>query len=243
MQSETPMRKSGSAYLITERNRIRRMHERGSYDHKAVHTVLDAAMLCHIAYLVDEQLYCTPTLFWREGTHLYWHGSSASRMLRSQAGGLPVCVTVTHLDGLILARSGFNHSVNYRSAMCFGMARIVDDAEMKQRAVQAMVDRFYPGRTKLLRPVTARELKATTFMSMEIEQASVKIRAKGVADEKGDYALPIWAAVIPVRSVLGADERCPCVPPSVERPRGLDGFAPGRLLDVAVSEAYEAWTG
>ena len=120
-----------AAYPITPVNRLKRLHQRGAYDRATVHAILDAAALCHVAYVVDGQPYCTPTLFWREGDHLYWHGSSASRMLVSQSEGEPVCLTVSHLDGLVLARSGFNHSVDYRSAMAFGHARIVDDPDEK----------------------------------------------------------------------------------------------------------------
>ena len=120
-----------TAYPVTPVNRVKRLHERGAYDRATVHAILDAAALCHIAYVVDGQPYCTPTLFWREGDRLYWHGSSASRMLRDQSEGEPVCVTVSHLDGLVLARSGFNHSVDYRSAMAFGHARVVDDPDEK----------------------------------------------------------------------------------------------------------------
>ena len=117
-----------ASFPVSERNKVRRLHERGRYDKDGVYAVLDAAMLCHIAYVIDGQPYCTPTAFWREGDRLYWHGSSASRMLRRQKAGLPVCLTVTHLDSLVLARCGFNHSVDYRSAMCFGTAHLIDDA-------------------------------------------------------------------------------------------------------------------
>ncbi len=165
-------------------NRVKRLHERGAYDRATVHAILDAAALCHVAYVVDGQPYCTPTLFWREGDHLYWHGSSASRMLRSQSEGEPVCVTVSHLDSLVLARSGFNHSVDYRSVMAFGHARIVDDPDEKIRALRAMIDRFYPGRWATLRPATLQEIKATRVIGMTIEQASAKVRAKGIGDDE-----------------------------------------------------------
>jgi uncharacterized protein len=144
-------------------------------------------MICHIAYVIDGQPYCTPTAFWREDDHLYWHGSSASRMLRSQRDGLAVCLTVTHLDSLVLARCGFNHSVDYRSAMCFGTAHIIDEQAEKTAALDRMIDRFYPGRGKTLRTSTALELKATTVIGMVIETASGKIRSKGVGDEEEDY--------------------------------------------------------
>lgn len=223
-------------YPITPRNRVKRLHERGRYDHETVHAILDTAMLCHIAYVIDGQPYCTPTVFWREEDHLYWHGSSASRMLRSQKPGLPVCLTVTHMDSLVLARCGFNHSVDYRSVMAYGTAAIVDDAEEKARALSAMIDRFYPGRDATLRPSTTQELKATMLVGMKIEDASAKIRAKGVGDEEEDYALPIYAARIPVYQVLGATEPCPRLIPGVERPEGLAGFTEGRRLDEVMSE-------
>lgn len=225
-------------YPVSERNKVRRLHERGRYDHEAVHAVLDAAMLCHIAYVIDGQPYCTPTAFWREGEHLYWHGSSASRMLRAQGPGLPVCLTVTHLDGLILARSGFNHSVNYRSAMCFGTAHIIDDLAEKTRALDAMIDRFYPGRNATLRPGTAQELKATTVVGMKIDQASAKVRAKGVADDEDDLGLPIYAASIPVAQIIGVVEPCPHMPTDVPCPPGLTHFRPGRRLDELMTETF-----
>jgi hypothetical protein len=225
-----------TSYPVSERNKVRRLHERGRYDHASVHAILDAAMLCHIAYVIDGQPYCTPTAFWREGEHLYWHGSSASRMLRTQKPGIPVCLTVTHLDSLVLARCGFNHSVDYRSAMCFGRAHIIDDPEHKTRALDAMIDRFYPDRNATLRPSTAQELKATMVVGMQIEEASGKVRAKGVGDEEEDYALPIYAARFPVTQVLGAVEPCPRLPAGVPYPEGLSGFTPGRRLDELMLE-------
>jgi len=231
------------AYPVSERNKLRRLHERGRYDRASVHAVLDAAMIAHIAYVIDGQPYCTPTAFWREGDHLYWHGSSASRMLRAQRGGLPVCLTVTHLDSLVLARCGFNHSVDYRSAMCFGTARILEDAVEKARALDAMIERFYPGRAAELRPSTAQEMKATMVVGMEIEQASAKIRSKGVADEEEDYALPIYAARIPVRQVVGAAEPCPRMPAGVPFPAGLAGFEEERRLDEILLENQRRYAG
>lgn len=227
------------AFTVSERNRLRRLHERGRYDRASVYAILDAAMVCHIAYVIDGQPYCTPTAFWREGDHLYWHGSSASRMLRSQRNGLAVCLTVTHLDGLVLARCGFNHSVDYRSAMCFGKAQIVADPAEKSAALDRMIDRFYPERAATLRPSTELELKATTVVGMAIEQASAKVRSKGVGDEEGDYGLPIYAARFPVSMVIGEVEPCPRLLDGVERPDGLAGFTPGRRLDQIMREHHE----
>jgi uncharacterized protein len=229
-----------NAYPVTSINRVKRLHERGSYDHAKVHALLDASMLCHVAYVVDGQPYCTPTLFWREGTRLYWHGSSASRMLRNQSESEPVCLTASHLDSLVLARCGFNHSVDYRAVMAFGRARIIEEPEEKARALIAMVDRFYPGRTATLRESTKQEIKATRVIGMEIEQASAKVRAKGIGDEEEDYALPIYAERIPVHTILGAPEPCARLMPGVERPEGLEGYREGRKLDDAVAEAYRS---
>jgi nitroimidazol reductase NimA-like FMN-containing flavoprotein (pyridoxamine 5'-phosphate oxidase superfamily)/gamma-glutamylcyclotransferase (GGCT)/AIG2-like uncharacterized protein YtfP len=227
-----------SAYPVNDTNRVKRLHERGSYDRATVHAILDAAALCHVACVIDGQPYCTPTLFWREGDRLYWHGSSASRMLLNQSEGEPVCVTVSHLDSLVLARSAFNHSVDYRSVMAFGHARIVEDAEEKRRALAAMINRFYPERWETLRPATQQEIKATCVIGMAIEQASAKIRAKGVGDDEEDYALPVWAERIPVRTVLGAPEPCPRLVPGVERPARLAMYREGRGLGDALTEAH-----
>ncbi len=228
-----------NAFPVTERNRLRRLHERGRYDRAGVYAILDAAMICHIAYAIDGQPYCTPTAFWREGDHLYWHGSSASRMLRSQRDGLAVCLTVTHLDSLVLARCGFNHSVDYRSAMCFGTAHRVDDPAEKSAALDRMINRFYPDRAASLRPSTELELKATTVVGMTIEQAAAKVRSKGVGDEESDYALPIYAARFPVRVVIGEVEPCPRLLDGVARPPGLAGYTPGRRLDELMRENHE----
>ena len=227
-----------AVYPVTPVNRAKRLHERAAYDHATIHALLDASMLCHIAYVVDGRPYCTPTLFWREGTRLYWHGSNASRMLRNLSGGEPACLTVTHLDSFVLARCGFNHSADYRSVMAFGHARIVEEPAEKRRALVMMVDRFFPGRTAQLRASTQKEINATTVVMMEIERASAKIRAKGVADDDEDYALPLYAERLPVRTVIGAPEACPRLLPGVDRPHNLDGYRAGRPLEEAVTEAH-----
>lgn len=232
-----------ASFPTTSRNRVKRLHERGSYDHAAVFAVLDAGLLCHVAYTSDGQPYCTPTIHWREDDMLYWHGSSASRMLRNLRGGTPACLTVSHLDGLVLARSGFNHSANYRSAMCFGTARIIDEPDEKLKALAGVVDRFYPGRSETLRPISVQEAKATTVIGMRIEEASAKVRAKGVGDDEEDYGHPVWAGVIPVRMVVGAAEPCPRLLPGVERPQNLAGYAEGERLDRALTQAQLTYEG
>ena len=226
------------AYPVDARNRVKRRHDRGHYDHETVHRILDSAALCHVSYVVDGQPYCTPTLFWREGSRLYWHGSSASRMLRNLSKGEPACLTVTHLDSLVMARCGFNHSADYRSVLCFGTARLLQDAEEKRRALLMMVDRFFPDRTAGLRQTTDQETKATAVIWMEIEQASAKIRAKGVGDDEEDYALPIYAERLPVRTVIGAPEPCPRLMEGVTRGEDLQAYRPGRMLEEALREAY-----
>ena len=230
-----------AAYPVTPRNRVKRLHERGSYDRAAVYAILDAAMLCHVAYVIDGQPYATPTLFWRKGDTLYWHGSSASRMLRHLKAGTPACLTVAHLDGLVLARSGFNHSANYRSAMCFGTARLVEDPEEKIGALRDVVDRFYPGRSALLRPITQQEVKATTVIAMPIDDAAAKVRAKGVGDDEEDFDLPIWAGVIPVTTVLGAAETCPRLVDGVVKPETLSIFPMAGRLDAALLAGQAAY--
>jgi len=225
-------------YPVDQVNRVKRRHDRGFYDHDTVHKLLDAAILCHVSYVIDSLPYCTPTLFWREGTTLYWHGSSASRMLRNQSAGQPACLTVTHLDSLVLARCGFNHSADYRSVMAFGKARLVDDPAEKKTALVAMVDRFFPARTAELRQSTALEIKATSVVAMEIERASAKIRAKGVADDDEDYELPIYAERLPVRLVMGDPEPCPRLLAGVVRPDSLAGYHGGRVLEEALLESH-----
>lgn len=231
---------TASTYPVDKINRVKRRHDRGFYDHATVHALLDSAALCHVSYVVDGLPYCTPTLFWREGTTLYWHGSSASRMLRNLSQGQPACLTVTHFDSLVLARCGFNHSADYRSVMAFGQARLIEDQREKERALVMMVDRLFPGRTAQLRQSSTQEIKATSVVHMEIERASAKIRAKGVVDEDEDYPLPIYAERLPIRTVIGTPEPCPRLLPGVSRPANLDGYRAGRLLEEALSEAYAA---
>ena len=231
MSIETP-----GSFPVTPRSRLKRRHDRGAYDRATIYPVLDAGLLAHVAYVIDGQPFCTPTIHWRAGDVLYWHGSSASRMLRHLAAGTPACVTVSHLDSLVLARSGFNHSADYRSAMCFGTARLVTDAEAKRAALTALVDRFYPGRTAALRPVTPQEVKATAVVAMEIEEASSKIRDRGLVDDPADLGHPVWAGVIPVRTVLGPVADCPDLAPGTPRPEGLAAYREDRRLDAALLE-------
>jgi nitroimidazol reductase NimA-like FMN-containing flavoprotein (pyridoxamine 5'-phosphate oxidase superfamily) len=200
----------------TERVRLRRMHERGHFDAATIHGILDAMPLAHVGYVHEGQPYVTPTLQWREGDRVYWHGSSASRALRA-AKGAQVCLTVSIFDGFVMARSGMHHSINYRSVMILGEARKVTDPAEKEARLQTFVDGLFPGRWDMLRPVTAQEMKATTVLWMPIDEASAKIRTGPPGDDEEDYALPIWAGVLPVRMRT--------LPP-VPDPRNLEGLTP-----------------
>jgi nitroimidazol reductase NimA-like FMN-containing flavoprotein (pyridoxamine 5'-phosphate oxidase superfamily) len=228
----------------TNVNRVKRTPDRGRYDKKTIYGILDAALVCHISYVIDGRPYCTPTSFWREGDHLYWHGSSASRMVRTQGPGLPVCLTVTHIDSLVMARSGFHHSVNYRAAMVFGTAHIIDDPAEKLRLMDNFVDRIYPGRSKLIRQPNPQEFKATTMIGMEIETASGKIRDKHVDDEEEDYAgVPAWSALYPISQVLGEPSECVRQLPGLQRPEGMVDFEPGATLDSVMAKTYRRTFG
>lgn len=195
--------KPADDFKPTARTRVRRMAKRGHYDRATVYAILDAGVLCHVGYTIEGKPYVTPTSYWREGNHVYWHGSSASRMLRTLEKGVPVCLTVTHLDGFVLARSGFHHSVNYRAVMAFGVAQLVKEREAKLAALENFIERVFPGRWAELRPVSDQELKATTVLGMELDEVSAKVRTGGPIDDEPDYALPIWAGVLPMTLSAG----------------------------------------
>ena len=228
-----------TAFTPTHRSKVKRIHERGRYDEEGVFAILDAGMIAHIGYVIDGQPYVTPTAYWRRGKTLYWHGSSASRMLRSQKDGVPVCVTVSLLDGLVVARSGFHHSINYRAVMAFGRAHIVEDAKEKEAELDYFIERIYPGHVASLRPVDQQELKGTTLIAMEIEEASAKARSGPPKDDEEDYALDIWAGVIPVRQVVGAAESDPRLKPGIPLPAHLRRFEDGARFDTLVSQSTE----
>jgi nitroimidazol reductase NimA-like FMN-containing flavoprotein (pyridoxamine 5'-phosphate oxidase superfamily) len=220
-----------SSYSPTPRSRVKRHPERAHYDRESVFAILDAALMCHIGYVIDGQPYVTPTLFWREGERLYWHGSSASRMLRSQAKGIPVCLTVAHVDGLILARCAFRHSLNYRAVMAFGTASIIDDPAEKEAGLNAFLERIYPGRTGHMRAIAPQELKATSLMGMTIENASAKIRSGGPLDLEQDYAADCWAGTVPIAQHVGTPIPDPLVPPRAAPAPEIGHFAEGATFD------------
>jgi len=192
------------AFTTTERSRVRRHPERAHYNRDTVHAILDAALMCHVGYVIDGLPYVTPTLFWRDGERLYWHGSSASRMLRAQREGIPVYLTVSHIDGLVLGRCAFRHSLNYRAVMVFGTARAVEDEREKEAGLNGFIERLYPGRTGLMRPIAPQELKATMLLGMAIEEVSAKIRDDGPLDLEADHGADCWAGIIPIAQRVGA---------------------------------------
>jgi uncharacterized protein len=180
-----------------DRIRVKREPKRGRYDRETIDAILDEALICHLGFAVDGQPYVIPTLHARVGDMLYLHGSAASRALRHVAAGAPICVTVTLFDGLVLAKSVFNHSVNYRSAVVFGSAHAVPDDE-KRRALHALTERLAPGRWEEARRPTEVELKATSILALPIEEASAKVRTGGPEDEPEDEDLAVWAGLVPV---------------------------------------------
>jgi nitroimidazol reductase NimA-like FMN-containing flavoprotein (pyridoxamine 5'-phosphate oxidase superfamily) len=188
-----------------KRIRITREPQRGRYDRETIDAILDEALLCHLGFEVDGQPYVIPTLHARVGDTVYVHGSAASRMLRQLADGVRVCLTVTLFDGLVLARSVFNHSVNYRSVVLLGTARLVPDDE-KAEALRALTEQLAPGRWEEARQPTAKELKATWILALPIEEASAKVRNGPPEDEPEDEHLPVWAGVVPVRLTADPSE-------------------------------------
>lgn len=203
------------------------MPDRGHYDEATIYRILDAAFLCHIGFSVEEQPFVIPTLFARDQNKLYVHGSSASRMLRELQKGIAACVTVTHVDGLVMARSAFHHSINYRSAVVFGTATLITDTAKKLAALERITDHVAPGRWAEVRPPTDLELKATAVLELIIDEASAKVRSGPPKDDEEDYALDIWAGVLPMRTVIDepvADDRLtPGIPlsPSLRKLSGL----------------------
>jgi uncharacterized protein len=210
-----------NAFTPTERSRARRLHHRAHYDKDTVFRLVDEIGTGTVGYVIEGQPYLTPTLVWREGERIYWHGSSASRMLRTVREAIPVCLNLFHLDGLVVARSGMHSSANYRSATLFGRAAPVEGEAAKCAAMEAFVDRFIPGRWPDLRPVTSQELKASMIVAMEIEEASAKIRTGHCVDDDEDYDLDIWAGVVPVTTVIGTPVPDPRNKSGVEQPAYL----------------------
>ena len=197
----------------SRRATFKRGHKRGTYDRQIIYSIIDAMPICHVAYVFEGNPIVTPTNQWREGDYVYWHGSSASRMMRA-ATNAQVCMSIAILDGMVMARSAFNHSVNYRSVMLFGEAELISDPAQAQASLEQMIDAYFPGRSKELRPMKPREVKATALLRMPINEATAKIRTGMPVDEEDDYDWPVWAGVLPVSLTVGEPQ---------PDPRNLDG--------------------
>ncbi|HET9086255.1 MAG TPA: pyridoxamine 5'-phosphate oxidase family protein [Acidobacteriaceae bacterium] len=187
------------SYSSTERTRVSRIPKRGVYDKAQVHAILDEGFLCHVGFVVEKQPYVIPTGYVRADEKLYIHGSAASRMLRTLGNGVEICVTVTLVDGIVLARSVFHHSMNYRSVVMLGMARLVTAPEQKLDALRRFTNHIVAGRWEEARKPTDQELKATSVLALPLDEVSAKVRTGPPLDEEEDYALPIWAGVVPLR--------------------------------------------
>jgi nitroimidazol reductase NimA-like FMN-containing flavoprotein (pyridoxamine 5'-phosphate oxidase superfamily) len=190
-----------SATLQTDRTTVRRLAKRGVYDRETVEAIIDEGLICHVGFVVEGKPVVIPTIHTRVGDRLYFHGSAASRMLRTLKNGVEACVTVTLLDGLVLARSAFHHSMNYRSAVIFGTAREVTEREEKLRVLEALVEHVCRGRSADVRAPNESELRQTLVLALPIEEASAKVRTGGPVDDEEDYALGMWAGVLPLQLV------------------------------------------
>lgn len=184
---------------LTERTKLKRLPARGSHEAESISSILDAAFLAHVGFHVNGQPFVIPTLFGRDGNKLYLHGSSVSRMLRELETGVPACVTVTLVDGLVLARSAFHHSMNYRSVVAFGTARKIADPDQKVRALEIISEHLIAGRWNDVRGPSEQELKATAVLEFSIDEASAKVRTGPPLDDEEDYSLPVWAGVLPLK--------------------------------------------
>ncbi|HQZ82840.1 MAG TPA: pyridoxamine 5'-phosphate oxidase family protein [Pyrinomonadaceae bacterium] len=204
------MNETTNAEPATARVRVKRLPDRGRYDRDTIEAILDEAFICHVGFNSEHGPVVIPTGFGRDGSDLIIHGSAASRMLRDLSNGIDVCVTVTILDGLVLARSAFHHSMNYRSVVIFGKAELITEREKKVRALEILSEHIIRGRWADVRPPSEKELKGTTVLRLPIDEASAKIRVGPPKDDEEDYSLPIWAGVVPLRTTVGtpvADER------------------------------------
>jgi len=208
-------------YGRTKRTRLKRQPGRANYDREAVHAVLDAGLLAHVGYVIDGTPYVTPTAYWRDGDIIYWHGAAAGRMLKHQREGVDVCVTVSHFDGLVLARSAFHHSANYRSVMAFGRCELVDDPDEKMRQLEIFMERMAPGRSREARMPSPREMRLTSVLALPLDEVVLKSRSGPPVDDDEDMKLDVWAGVLPIETKVGAPQDDPKLRAGIKRPKGL----------------------
>ena len=208
----------------TQRTTLRRLPQRGSFERPQINAILDEGFVCHVGFLVDGQPFVIPTGYARRGDTLIIHGSQASRMLRQVGQGIEVCVTVTLIDGLVLARSAFHHSMNYRSVVVFGSARVIENREEKMAALKALSEHMIPGRWDEVRGPNDRELQLTTVLAIPLSEASAKVRTGPPADDEEDYELPVWAGVIPLQMVANEPIADPRLAPQMPTPSHATGY-------------------
>lgn len=214
---------TNEANAPSTRTVIRRYSWLAKYDRETINAILDAGLVCHIGYVFDGQPYVTPTNFWRIDDHIYWHGSSASRMLRGQAKGIPVCFTVTHLDGLVIARAAFNHNVNFRSVMALGSAEVLGESE-KRAALKAFSDRLMAGLWEHARQPNEKEWRVTQVLRMPLTEVSAKVRTGPPVDDDEDHELDSWAGIVPMHTVIGEAEPDPRLRPGIRTPDFVKTF-------------------
>jgi hypothetical protein len=212
----------------TQRTTLKRLPKRGVYDRNSVYAILDEGFICHVGFAVDGKPVVIPTGYARVEDRLYIHGSQASRMLRTLSQGIDVCVTVTLIDGLVLARSAFHHSINYRSVVVFGKASLVENLDDKSAALFAFSEHVIPGRWSEVREPTPEELTMTSVLAMELTEASAKVRTGPPLDDEEDYSLPVWAGVIPLQLSSGEPIRDPRLPDDVALPVYVKNYQRGR---------------
>lgn len=193
-------------YSKTERTRLRRLPKRACYDVAVVNAIIDEAMICHLATTLDGQTLQQPTIHWRHGNQLYVHGSSKNGLFKALLAGSEACIGISLVDGIVFARSAFHHSLNFRSVVIYSHARLVEDADEKAHALDLLLEKFRPGRSREARAANEIELKATSVLAFELDELSAKIRTGGPVDDPEDRALPIWAGVQPVSTLMGAIE-------------------------------------
>lgn len=214
-------------FAQTDQNRVRRRPTRGHYDQETIYGIVDAALICHVGFVHEGLPYVIPTLHARQGDEILLHGSSASRLMNHAAAGHPLCITVTHVDGIVLARAVFNHSVNYRSAVLFGRGRLLDDEEEKMAALRDFTERLLPGRWDDVRLPTPTEMKATTIVAVAIDSASAKIRSGPPGDDEEDCRRPTWAGVLPLSVQYGPFQPDPRLAAGIPIPDYLHDLVAG----------------
>ncbi len=210
----------------SDKTRLRRYNWLAKYDRDTINAVIDAGIVCQVGYVIDGMPYVTPTNHWRIDDHLYWHGSSASRMLKAQQKGIPVCFTVTHLDGVVFSRAAFNHNVKYRSVMAFGTAEFCEE-DVKRDALRVFTERLAPGLWEYARPPAEQEWKATKVIRMKLDEVSAKIADGLPEEEPGDLASDRWAGFIPLRLTQGAPVADPKLAPGIAIPDFVKDFRYG----------------